>query len=197
MTHLKNCGGGGMHVALHAAIVGYVPLGDDWHGAVPGGGSTTHVNIGGGGGGGGGGGFGGGGGGGGGGDAAGGCGHSQLPQHAQLHPVAHRWQQHASGMHMSPVSKRPVSMVWWSSSGHWAAECSGDTDCPMRASSMSRAAVPPGQKAETLPSSSSSRRAPRIAQRFCASRYTLWLFTARKKRHFTAPLGGTKSSIQL
>ena len=63
MTHLKNCGGGGMQVALHAAIVGYVPLGDGWQGAVPGGGSTTHVNIGGGGGGGGGGGFGGGGGG--------------------------------------------------------------------------------------------------------------------------------------
>ena len=118
LTHLKNCGGGGMHVALHAAIVGYVPFGDCWHGAVPGGGSTTQVNIGGGGGGGGGGVFGGGGGGGGGGDAAGGCGHSQDPQHAQLQPVAHRWQQHASGMHMSPVSKRPVSMVWWSSSGH-------------------------------------------------------------------------------
>ena len=149
-----------MQVALHAAIVGYVPFGDCWHGAVPGGGSTTQVNIGGGGGGGGGGGFGGGGGGGGGGDAAGGCGHSQDPQHAQLHPVAHRWQQHASGMHMSPVSNRPVSMVWWSSNGHWAAECSGDTDCPMRASSMSRAAVPPGQKAEALPSSSS--RAPRM-----------------------------------
>ena len=58
-------------------------------------------------------------------------------------------------MHMSPVSKRPVSMVWWSSSGHWAAECSGDTDCP-RCSSM----LPPGQKAEALPSSSS--RAPRM-----------------------------------
>ena len=144
-----------MHVALHAAIVGYVPFGDCWHGAVPGGGSTTQVNIGGGGGGGGGGGFGGGGGGGGGGDAAGGCGHSQDPQHAQLQPVAHRWQQHASGMHMSPVSNRPVSMVWWSSSGHWAAECSGDTDCP-RCSSM----LPPGQKAEALPSSSSI--APRM-----------------------------------
>ena len=26
MTHLKNCGGGGMHVALHAAIVGYLAL---------------------------------------------------------------------------------------------------------------------------------------------------------------------------
>ena len=59
-----------MHVALHAARVGYVPLGDCWHGAVPGGGSTTHVNIG-----------GGGGGGGGGGDTSGGGGGTQAAQH--------------------------------------------------------------------------------------------------------------------
>ena len=56
-----------MHVALHAAIVGYVPLGDGWQGAVPGGGSTTQVNMG--------------GGGGGGGDASGGGGGTQAAQH--------------------------------------------------------------------------------------------------------------------